>query len=142
MLAAESPEFRLGHVLDLVVTGAPGAHARFDKAIQGIDGDLDLFAEIAAKVADDYLVFAASIIGFAQSGELSPLAAESHKINGSWGVYANSGDEGLGDALNRATRAGEVAEARRVASQLSAALCGVAGELRAWVSQSKFGNKT
>ena len=68
-------------------------------------------------------------------------AAEAHKINGSWGVYANSGDEGLGDALNRATRAGEVAEARRVASQLSAALCGVAGELRAWVSQSKFGNK-
>ena len=123
------------------VSGAPVADARFDKAIQGIDGDLDLFAEIAAKVADDYLVFAASIIAFAQSGELSRLAAEAHKINGSWGVYANSGDEDLGVALNRATRAGEVAEARRVASQLSAALCGVAGELRAWVSQSKFGNK-
>ncbi len=122
--------------------GAPVADARFDKAIQGIDGDLDLFAEIAAKVADDYLLFASSIIAFAQSGELSPLAAEAHKINGSWGVYANPGDEGLGSALNRAARAGEVAEARQVASQLSAALCGVAGELRAWVSQSKAGNKT
>jgi CheY-like chemotaxis protein len=122
--------------------GAPVADNRFEKAIQGIDGDLELFAEIASKVADDYVLFAASISSFAQSGELSPLAAEAHKINGSWGVYANSGDEGLGLALNRAASAGEVAEVRIVTSQLSAALRGVADELRDWVSQWKVGNKT
>ena len=122
--------------------GAPVADNRFEKAIQGIDGDLELFAEIASKVADDYLLFAARISSFAQSAELSLLAAEAHKINGSWGVYANSGDEGLGLALNRAASAGEVAEARQAASQLSLALRGVADALRDWVRQWKVGNKT
>ncbi len=124
--------------------GADGASAtgeRFEKAILGIDGDRDLFAEIASKVADDYVTLSASISELAQSGELSQLAKEAHKIIGSWSLYAKSGDEGLGLALNRAVRAADAAEAQKVSIRLSAALHGVADELRTWVGNWKAGAK-
>ena len=92
-------------------------------------------------MADDYVTLSASISELAQSGELSQLAKEAHKIIGSWSLYAKSGDEGLGLALNRAVRAADAAEAQKVSMRLAAALHGVADELRTWVGNWKAGAK-
>lgn len=146
--SAQSLYDEIGHVMARAVSatdpGSRGASVtveRFDKAIQGLDGDRELFAEIAAKVAGDYAVLAASVGEFARRGELSLLAAEAHKISGSWSFYANSGDEGLGVVLGRAALAGDAAGSRRIADRLCAALYDVVKELQIWVNEWKAGTK-
>jgi CheY-like chemotaxis protein len=121
---------------------ASAAAHRFAMAIQGIDGDMELFAEVATKVADDYIRFSTRIAELARKGDLPTLAAEAHKINGSWSHYAAPEDEQLGTVLQRAAREGDVVTSRDAAARLGAALSGVAQELRAWLSLRTPGKKT
>ena len=130
--------FRAAETPDPASAEPAGIAGRFADVVQGIDGDLELFAAIAEKVADDYEKFAANLMDILQSENLESIAAQAHRICGSWRQYARPGDEDLGDTLNRAAREGNRNLARTCATQLATSLQEVCADLRDWVGQWKL----
>ncbi|NDH64495.1 MAG: response regulator, partial [Alphaproteobacteria bacterium] len=82
--------------------GGTEVPARFERAVAGIDGDLDLFAEIATKAAAEFARFADSLSKLAHGNDLDALEREAHKIKGNWSLYSLEGDESV--ARHRAAR--------------------------------------
>ena len=106
---------------------------RFSKAIAAMDGDRELFAEIAATVFTVFHRYAKGLTESAQVVDLPGLAAQAHTINVSWELYAPPGEEQLGSLLNRAARDGDAAKAGEIASHLAKTLTTVANELEIWI---------
>ena len=115
---------------------ADGPPARFARALEGLDGDVELFTEIAAKAVEEFHRFAGRIDELARERELAGLAAEAHKIKSNWALYALQGEESLPQNLMLAARQAEMDKAMETASKLSAALRVAAEELRDWLART------
>ena len=113
--------------------GGSEVPVRFERAVAGIDGDLDLFVEIAAKAAAEFGRYADSLSALAHGNDLDALDREAHKVKGNWALYSLEGDEALPQRVMDAVRAGEGQQARMQAEWLATALRGASESLSDWL---------
>ena len=108
---------------------------RFARVVEGLEGDVGLFAEIAQVAVSEFGLATQGLDGLAQANDMQGLAAAAHKLKSNWSLYAGEGDEDLPDRLLAAVRERDAPRALALAARLSAALRDAADALRAWRNQ-------
>ncbi len=112
----------------------PGAASRFVRVLETLENDADLFAEIGALAARIFDETALRLKGLADAGDYSTIAAEVHKLQSNWPVYAEEGAANLPEQLKFAAQRSDAAAVRELVASLDASLRTTAAELREWIS--------
>lgn len=129
--------------LDAAGRQAPApADFRFAKALDSLDGDESLFAEIAAVAVVQYARLAPRFAEQAARQNFSVLAAEAHKLKATWSFYAPGEDSTLPERLESAAKAGDGAAAAGLAASLAQKLGEVAEEIQSWLAMRKGDKRT
>jgi signal transduction histidine kinase/CheY-like chemotaxis protein len=114
----------------------PGKPAsRFARVLDTLENDPALFAEIAAlaeRIFDDTAVRLAEL---ARAGDFTTIAAEAHKLQSNWPVYAVDGAGPLPERLKAAAQKMDAAVTGELVAQLDTRLRETAAELRIWINQ-------
>jgi hypothetical protein len=105
---------------------------RFAQLLQGIDGDEELFAEMAPGSAAELKRHSEQLLELAANADMDGLSAIAHKISGSWPNYAEAGDEKLASDLRVAAIAGNHDLTLETARRLGECMRRVAAELLEW----------
>jgi CheY-like chemotaxis protein len=111
--------------------------ARFGRALAGLEGDVDLFAEIAAVAVSEFDLAASSLAELSAKKDFEGLAARAHRLKSHWALYGPSSEEQLPDLLMAAASELDADKSIALAAQFSASLGATAQELRDWLLQRK-----
>ncbi|TSA07116.1 MAG: response regulator [Comamonadaceae bacterium] len=111
--------------------------ARFGRALAGLEGDVDLFAEIAAVAVSEFDLAASSLAELSAKMDFEGLAARAHRLKSHWALYGPSSEEQLPDLLMAAASELDADKSIALAAQFSASLGATAQELRDWLLQRK-----
>ena len=140
--SSDSLQAEITRVLDeksnapLAVTGGAPPQ-RFVRALQGLEGDVELFAEIAAVAVSEFDLAARSLAQLSDEKDLEGLAARAHQLKSHWALYGASSDEHLPDLLMAAASELDEAKSIMLAARFSASLGDTVQELRGWLLQRK-----
>ena len=110
---------------------------RFRRALEGLEGDVDLFAEIAAVAVSEFDLAARSLAQLSDEKDLEGLAARAHQLKSHWALYGASSDEHLPDLLMAAASELDEAKSIALAARFSASLGDTTQVLRGWLLQRK-----
>ncbi len=111
--------------------------ARFGRALAGLEGDVDLFAEIAAVAVSEFDLAASSLAELSDKKDFEGLTARAHRLKSHWALYGPSSEEQLPDLLMAAASELDADKSIALAAQFSASLGATAQELRDWLLQRK-----
>jgi HPt (histidine-containing phosphotransfer) domain-containing protein len=111
------------------------APQRFGRALEGLDGDLDLFAEVAVVAINSFSSAATRLEEQAQSGDFDGLSGLAHQLKSNWALYADAEYADLPDLLMSAVRKGNEDLAIKLAAHFSVTLADTAQALGAWLEQ-------
>ena len=111
--------------------------ARFARALAGLEGDVDLFAEIAAVAVSEFDLAARSLTELSAEKDFEGLAARAHRLKSHWALYGPSSEEQLPDLLMAAASELDEAKSIMLAARFSASLGDTVQELRGWLLQRK-----
>lgn len=104
----------------------------FEKILASLDGDRELFAQIAGQVSRHYADYADQIELLLADGNSAGLARLLHKLKASWALYVPDQPE-LPVQLDKALRVGETETVKKIAPLLLETLRTVSRELELWV---------
>ncbi len=108
---------------------------RFSRALEGLEGDLELFSEVAVVAISSFVSSAKRLKEQAQANDLQALGALAHQLKSNWALYADAEYADLPDQLMAAIKQGEESLAIQLASRFSVALADTALALMAWLEQ-------
>jgi len=108
---------------------------RFDRALAGLEGDIELFAEIAAVAISEFDLAATHLTKCRDQKDFEGLAARAHQLKSQWSVYGKSTEEHLPDLLMAAASKHDEGQSMMHAALFSAALVDTAQVLRVWLAQ-------
>ena len=108
---------------------------RFDRALAGLEGDVDLFAEIAAVAISEFDLAATRLTKLSHEKDFEGLAARAHQLKSHWSLYGESSEEELPDLLMAAASKHDEGQSMMLAALFSAALVDTAQVLRVWLGQ-------
>ena len=111
--------------------------ARFGRALAGLEGDVDLFAEIAAVAVSEFDLAARSLVELSAEKDFEGLAARAHRLKSHWALYGPSSEEHLPDLLMAAASELDEAKSIMLAARFSASLGDTTQVLRGWLLQRK-----
>jgi len=111
--------------------------ARFGRVFAGLDGDADLFAEIAHKASEQFIMFANQLEQLCASNDMEGLSAEAHRVKGNWGPYSLNADEYLPQAIIDAAHCADAESAGKHARRLAGALREASKALEGWLIARK-----
>ena len=111
--------------------------ARFARALAGLEGDVDLFAEIAAVAVSEFDLAASSLAELSAERDFEGLAARAHRLKSHWALYGPSSEEQLPDLLMAAASELDADESIALAARFSASLGDTTQVLRGWLLQRK-----
>ena len=114
--------------------------ARFSRALAGLDGDAELFAEIAAMAATQFVASAGRLDRLCEERNMAGLEAEAHRNKGNWAQYSSAADESLPQLLEAAASSGNAQEAVKLGVQMAAALRETAAVLLGWLAMRNPGS--
>ena len=110
---------------------------RFGRALAGLEGDVDLFAEIAAVAVSEFDMAASSLAELSAKKDFEGLAARAHRLKSHWALYGPSSEEQLPDLLMAAASELDEAKSIALAARFSASLGDTTQVLRGWLLQRK-----
>jgi signal transduction histidine kinase/CheY-like chemotaxis protein len=110
---------------------------RFGRALAGLEGDVDLFAEIAAVAVSEFDLAASSLAELSAKKDFEGLAARAHRLKSHWALYGPSSEEQLPDLLMAAASELDEAKSIALAARFSASLGDTTQVLRGWLLQRK-----
>ena len=108
---------------------------RFDQALEGLDGDVELFAEIAAVAITEFDLAATHLVQLSDGKDFEGLAARAHQLKSHWSLYGEPSEERLPDLLMAAAKAHDEGQSVMLAALFGAALGNAAQVLRVWLAQ-------
>ena len=115
---------------------APGAaHHPFARALEGLEGDVELFVEIAALANTEFKRTARRLAELAGAGDFVGIAAEAHSLKSTWSLYAGETEQKLVAELMASAGASDATRMGPLAALLVQALDDIAEALRAWLEQ-------
>ena len=109
-----------------------GPGSDFSKIIASLDGDDQLFAEIALPVAAHYANYASQIQVLLEQRNYTGLGRIAHKLKATWSLYTSDSPE-LPEQLESAIGAGDPDRISSQAVLLANALHNVSSQLKSWV---------
>ena len=107
--------------------------SRFARVLDTVENDLALFAEIAPLAERIFDDTAARLAELARAGDFTTIAAEAHKLQSNWPVYAVDGAGPLPERLKAAAQEKDAAATGELVAQLDTRLRETAAELREWI---------
>lgn len=110
---------------------------RFRRALEGLEGDVDLFAEIAAVAVSEFDLAASSLAELSAKKDFEGLAARAHRLKSHWALYGPSSEEQLPDLLMAAASELDADKSIALAARFSASLGDTTQVLRGWLLQRK-----
>jgi signal transduction histidine kinase/CheY-like chemotaxis protein len=110
---------------------------RFGRALAGLEGDVDLFAEIAAVAVSEFDLAASSLAELSAKKDFEGLAARAHRLKSHWALYGPSSEEQLPDLLMAAASELDADKSIALAARFSASLGDTTQVLRGWLLQRK-----
>lgn len=114
-------------------TSAPAAPAdRFKPAIEGLDGDLDLFSDVVALAIPQFQNAAVKLLDDAAASDYAGMGSMAHQLKSYWALYAADGQHQLPDLLMTAVKAEDAGACKALVQQFSTELDSVARELGDW----------
>ena len=111
----------------------PGATSRFARVLETLENDTELFAEIGTLAARIFDETALRLRELADRGDYRAIAAEAHKLQSNWPVYAEEGAANLPERLKSAAQQADAAAIGDLVASLGTALRATAAELRRWI---------
>jgi two-component system, sensor histidine kinase and response regulator len=114
---------------------APQLPMQFERALEGIDGDLALFVVIAEKAVSEFHRTADRLDALVSASDLPGLTSEAHKLCSVWALYAKAGEEGMAAQLESSAKGGQKQVALALAAKLVIALRDAAQLLLIWHGQ-------
>ena len=121
---------------------APGAAHPFARVLEGLEGDVELFVEIAAIARTEFERTARSLAELAAAGDFVGIAAEAHLLKGTWSLYAAEREQKLVADLVASAGQSDATRTGPLAALLVEALDNTAQALRAWLEQHHTEAKT
>jgi signal transduction histidine kinase/CheY-like chemotaxis protein len=110
---------------------------RFGRALAGLEGDVDLFAEIAAVAVSEFDLAASSLAELSAKKDFEGLGARAHRLKSHWALYGPSSEEQLPDLLMAAASELDADKSIALAARFSASLGDTTQVLRGWLLQRK-----
>ena len=110
---------------------------RFRRALEGLEGDVDLFAEIAAVAVSEFDLAARSLAELSAERDFEGLGARAHRLKSHWALYGPSSEEQLPDLLMAAASELDADKSIALAARFSASLGDTTQVLRGWLLQRK-----
>ncbi|MEY2897480.1 MAG: hypothetical protein RL669_1749 [Pseudomonadota bacterium] len=110
----------------------PDQEGRFAEVILGLDGDVELFEELAERAVVSFRLSAARLSAAARAKLPEALRVEGHKLKGHWPQYAVTADRGLLTEMSQQLAAGSD-ESWVTAQRLATAVRRTARELELWL---------
>ncbi len=111
------------------------APQRFSRALEGLDGDVDLFAEVAVVAVNSFASAAKRLDELGQTKDMAGLGALAHQLKSNWALYADAEYADLPDLLMSAVRRENEVLAIKLAAHFSLTLAETASALSAWLEQ-------
>ena len=119
-----------------VVNNIPAASPqRFSLAMGGLDGDIELFAEVAVVAINTFTSAARRLKEQAAAQDMDAMGALAHQLKSNWALYAEPDHECLPEQLMAAVKDGDVGLATQLASEFSGMLVSTAMALGTWLQQ-------
>jgi hypothetical protein len=107
----------------------------FRRAMEGLDGDIDMFSEVAVVAITTFTSAARRMKEFAEAKNMDAMGELAHQLKSNWALYAEPGDETVPEQLMAAVKEGDAALATKLASRFSGLLLNTAIALGTWVHE-------
>ncbi len=126
----------VGEVQITPVASAPVLPTQpFRRAMEGLDGDIDMFSEVAVVAITTFTSAARRMKEFAEAKNMDAMGELAHQLKSNWALYAEPGDETVPEQLMAAVKEGDAALATKLASRFSGLLLNTAIALGTWVHE-------
>lgn len=106
---------------------------RFNRIIVSLDGDEELFAQIAQPVADRYAVTAAQLQLLLEDRNFAGIRRLAHKLKATWALYADT-DLAIPEALENDIDRQDTEMTIEHCEQMIRALRRTTDELQTWIN--------
>ena len=113
----------------------PAPMQRFSRAMEGLEGDIELFTEVAVVAITTFTSAARRLKDLAETKDMMAMGELAHQLKSNWALYAEPVHETLPEQLMAAVKEGDTTLATKLASRFSGVLVNTAIALGTWLHE-------